>query len=259
MELNFERGSAERPRGHAVVYFRDPADPDSVAATYIIVLPQVVDIGKYMPPFLAGQVPNLAEAGLSAFAFPPAPEPAGSYQDVVEVAEARDDDLIFGGSRPLSDVTGLLTVIGEIVEAYSMRYEEVVGAARPGAGAVGAVDAADEDGGTDDGVDDVVYGLMSEADRLSELTKLVGRLRYATEGNDQATSADASAHVQALARRMPANRRIDLLLAAALNPAREGARLAELYLERAYCLLREDYLRVKTLDEEIAGLDVPLG
>lgn len=259
MELSFERGSAERPRGHAVVYFRDPADPDTVGATYVIVLPLVVDIGKYMPPFLAGQVPNLAEAGLSAFAFPPAPEPAGSYDDVVAIAEARDDDLIFGGSRPLSDVTGLLTVIGEIVEAYSTRYEEAAGAARPGAGNLDELDAAGQGGRAADDVDDVVYGLMSEADRLGELTKLVGRLRYATEGNDEATSADANAHARALARHMPANRRIDLLLAAAVNRAPEGARLAELYLERAYCLLREDYLRVKALDEQIAGHDAPLG
>ena len=92
---------------------------------------------------------------------------------------------------------------------------------------------------------------MSEADRLGELTRMVGRLRYATEGNDSVTSSDAELHVLALARHIPPNRRIDLLLKAALNRDPKGARLAELYLERAYCLFREDYLRVKILESQI--------
>ncbi len=69
MDLNFERGDADSPRGHAVVYYRDPADPGKVAATYVIVLPVSVDFSKYMPPFLAGQVPNLGDKAITAFAF----------------------------------------------------------------------------------------------------------------------------------------------------------------------------------------------
>jgi hypothetical protein len=101
----------------------------------------------------------------------------------------------------------------------------------------------------------VLYGLMSEADKLNELTKLVGRLRYAAEGGDQATAGEADAHIRAMARQLPANRKVDRLLAAAHSRSPQGSKLAQLYLERAYCLYREDYMRVKSLDAEIAALE----
>lgn len=254
MDLKFERGDPDRPRGHAVVYFRDASNRDAVAATYVIVLPVAVDLAKYVPPFLAGQVPNLGEAGLSAFAFPPAPEPAGSFDAIAGLADARDDDLIFAGVFALSEVTGLLAAIGEIVEEYSMRYEATVGSTGVSGESTAGGEAAKTEQGGGGGVDDVVYGLMSEPDRLGELTKLLGRLRFAAEGDDTATVEAAGARIKALAGHMPANRHINRLLAAATDRSPNGAPLAQLYLERAYCLSREDYLRVKGLDEEIAAL-----
>ncbi len=251
MDLTFERGDPDRPRGHAVVYFRDAVDSSRVGSTYIIVLPVAVDIAKYVPPFLAGQVPDFGEAGLSAFAFPPAPERAESYDVVLGMAEARDDDLLFGGVFSLDDVSVLLTVIGEIVEEYAGRYEAATAVPAP----IG--EATEGVAGDSDGVDDVLYGMMSEADRVGELTKLAGRLRFASEGDDAATAAEAQAQITALAHHIPANRRIDRLLAAAKDRSSDGAQLAQLYLERAYCLLREDYLRVKALDEEITAIEAP--
>lgn len=255
MDLTFERGDGDSPRGHAVVYYRDSADPSSVAATYVVVLPVSVDFSKYMPPFLAGQVPNLGDDAITAFAFPPSPEPAESHEAIVAMAEARADDLIFGGERSLSDVMGLLASVSEITEEYAGRYDALTKGSNAGSELLDSVeDAASDDlrsvGG---GVDDVVYGMMSDADRLGELTKLVGRLRYATEGGDSATADEAAANVRALGRHIPTNRHIDRLLEAAVSPSQNGAKLAQLYLERAYSLLREDYLRVKAIDEEITA------
>ena len=256
MDLTFESGDEHSPRGHAVLYYRDSAAPESVAATYVVVLPVSVDFSKYVPPFLAGQVPNLGDGAITAFAFPPSPEPAESYEAIVAMARARDDDLIFGGERQLSDVMGLLASVSEITEEYAGRYDAF------SAGPMARADSAEEAGNEDlrsvgSEVDDVVYGMMSDADRLGELTKLVGRLRYATEGGDSATADDATAHVRALGRHIPSNRHIDRLLDAAVSPSEDGAKLAQLYLERAYSLLREDYLRVKAIDEEITATDRP--
>ena len=39
MDLTFEKGDAQRPRGHAVVYFRVDTEPDKVYASYMVVLP----------------------------------------------------------------------------------------------------------------------------------------------------------------------------------------------------------------------------
>ncbi|MBI4305456.1 MAG: hypothetical protein HY678_03965 [Chloroflexi bacterium] len=250
MDLTFERGDPDRPRGHAIVYVRDAADPNVVSATYLVILPVSMDIAKYVPPFLAQQVPKLGEQGLTAFAFPPAPERVDSHDQIVKLAEYRGDDLIFAGSRPLTDPGLLLAVIGEVVSEYSARYERLSKPAaaeqiEPGRGVVE--------------VSDVLYGLMSEADKLNELTKLVGRLRYAREGSDTATADESEAHIKVIGSHLPENRQVDRILAAATSSSRDASKLAQLYLERAYCLYREDYMRVKALEAEIAQLELDKG
>ena len=57
--------------------------------------------------------------------------------------------------------------------------------------------------------------------------------------------------MRAIATHVADNRNIDLLIDAALDKTEVGGKLAQLYLERAYALYREDYLRVKSLDEDI--------
>ncbi len=256
MDLTFERGDASAPRGHALVYFRDTTNPDEIAATYLILLPVSVDLQKYVPPFLAGQLPMGGEADLSAFAFPPAPEPVESYDFLVSIADARGDDLIFAGNRSLSDAAQMMGVIGEILSEYGERYQ--IGSpsspelAEPGDTAGDVPDGpAGSQAESAYAVDDVVYALMSEADQLGELTKLTGRLRFAAEGGDDDTAGEATAHMRAIAIHVARNRNIDLLIDAALDKSEAGGKLAQLYLERAYALYREDYLRVKALDEDI--------
>ena len=52
MDLIFQKGSKESPKGHALLYFTNKDNPSEIWATYIITLPIEVDIKKYMPPFL---------------------------------------------------------------------------------------------------------------------------------------------------------------------------------------------------------------
>ncbi|MBM3957570.1 MAG: hypothetical protein FJ313_05910 [Gemmatimonadetes bacterium] len=251
MDLRFERGDPRSPRGHAILFFRDTADPEAVAATYIVILPVAVDIARYVPPFLAGQVESMGASDFSAFALPPAPERVGSFSDLKRIAESRGDDLVFGGRGDLDNPAELLNEVGETVAEYARRYQEWTGrlATEP------AGEAHEEPAG---GVDDVVYALMSEADRLSELTSMTGRLRYAIEGGDRETAAEATTRIRAIARHMPPNRRAERLIELASDPSPKAAYLAQLYLERAYGLLREDYLRVKALDERITQAEADL-
>ena len=248
MDLQFERGDPERPRGHAILFFRDSSDPEAVAATYLIVLPVSVDIGRYVPPFLAGQVENLGASDFTAFALPPAPERVPSFAELVRIAEARNDDLVMGGHGSLDDPAELLGEVGEIIGEYTRRYQEWTGHPAPPSETEAV--AAD--------VDDIVYELMSEADRLTELTSMTGRLIYAAEGGDAATVSDAEARIRAIARHIPPNRRAERLIELASDPSPKAAHLAQLYLERAYGLLNEEYLRVKALDERIAEVEADL-
>ena len=246
MGLTFEQGESDRPRGHAVLYFRDRNDPSAVAATYIVILPVAVDIARYVPPFLAGQVGDLSGSEFTTFAFPPAPERVSDPARFMLSVEARADDLIFGGHRSLDDMAELLGEVGEIVAEYAGLYESAAKA------------AGEPLASPPEAVDDLVYELMGEADKLTELTTLTGRLRFASEGGDAATATETATRIRAIARHLPENRRVERMVEVASFAAPEAADLVHLYLERAYCLLREDYLRVKALEEKIARAEASL-
>jgi len=259
MQLQFELGESSRPRGHALIYFRDIANADLVGATYIIVLPINVDIAKYVPPFLADQIESIGTSDMSAFTFPPAPEPAESEAAVRSLAELRGDDLLFGGVANLDDVTTLMAAVADIASEYSSQYDRLTGL--PAGGKQSQVEGddassgagADGSGPTDD-VHDVMYGLMAEADLLTELTKLMGRLQYESSGGDEAGARESEAKIRAIGRHVPENRRIDLLLGAALDRHPDAAQRAQLHLERAFAMYREDYTRVHTIEQEIKQL-----
>src|SRR5205823_9329072 len=98
--LTFRAGDPDRPRGHALVFFRDSESPDDIWATYLIVAPIKMDLGKYIPAAFASQLSGqLAAAGPSAYPLPPVPERYESGLDALErLAELRNDDLIDGGT-----------------------------------------------------------------------------------------------------------------------------------------------------------------
>ena len=126
MAITFELGDPERPRGHALVFFRDAADPQKVAASYVVALPLDVDIGKYVPPFLAGQLEGMSMSDMSSFTFPPAPEAVdGGLEWVLDMARARDDDVLDGGVANLSDATSVMTSLGQVAQQYIQICREI--------------------------------------------------------------------------------------------------------------------------------------
>ena len=261
MALEYHIGDADNPRGHALIYFRDGSDPEKVGAAYIVMLPVSVDISKYVPPFLAGQVEQLGTGDMSSFAFPPAPEPVPSESWLRETAHVRGDDLLFGGVANLEDVTSLMAAVADIAAEYSSQYESATGLTA--AGTQLQVDGGELDSGIDtsasgagptDDVHDVMYSLMAEADLLTELTKLMGRLQYESSGGDVGGARESEAKIRAIGRHIPENRRIDLLVGAALDRHPDSAQRAQLYLERVFAMYREDYTRVHTIEQEIKQL-----
>jgi hypothetical protein len=258
MTLEYHLGDPANPKGHALIYFRDGSDPDRVGASYVVMLPVSVDISKYVPPFLAGQVEQLGSGEMSSFAFPPAPEPVPSESWLKETAANRSDDLLFGGTVNLDDVTSTMSVVADISAEYSAQYESmasVKNAPEPqqvGAGSTEST-AGGASGTTD--VNDVMYGLMSEPDLLTELTTLMGRLQYESSGDDVAGARESEAKIRAIGRHVPENRKIDSLVEAAIDGRPESAKRAQLYLERAFAMYREDYTRVHVLEQEISSLE----
>jgi hypothetical protein len=107
-------------------------------------------------------------------------------------------------------------------------------------------------------VNEVLFELMGERDRLAELAKLTGQLRFAVEGNDTRGVQEAEDEIGLLARYLPENYQLDALLKSAKDPSRTGGDLAQLYLERCYKLADEDYAKLQEIDERIRTIEAAL-
>ena len=167
MDFTFEKGSEQSPRGHALIYFHNSQDASELLATYMIVFPILTDVSKYVPPFLLNQIGEMGANELSAFAFPPAPEPMTDFDEIEKLAEAREDDIIYGGSINGTDVMSMIGLVNEAISWYSDLWEQY---AQPQRVIEEAADSSvEEEIGLS--VNDVLYGLMSDQDKLNELTQ----------------------------------------------------------------------------------------
>lgn len=238
MALQFERGDAERPRGHAFLYF---TSGDDVYATYLVVLPIGIELAKYVPPMFASQIPREMGATASVIPLPPVPEKVESLGLLRALARARDDDLICGGAVS-ADPQHLLYAVTTQAQEYGAAY------------AVRTSQQASEHVEPEPELDPtlLMYKLMGERERLVELTKLSGMVRYALEGHDAVRLRDTRADLEKLASLLPEKYRPADLVQAICTPGAEGARLSELYIERCYKLIDEDYLALARIDQEIA-------
>jgi hypothetical protein len=109
----------------------------------------------------------------------------------------------------------------------------------------------------DDGpsVTEVLFSLMSEGDKLAELSRLLGRLRFAQEGQDTPAMDEVCEEITALTRYLPEDFQLSLLLAAAQDASQKGAKLAQLYLDRCFRMSAGDSGSVRELDEQIEALN----
>ena len=252
MGVLFEHGSEDKPKGHALLYFRNSSAAEDIWASYIVVLPITVDIAKYVPPFLMNQVKELGPQDLSAFAFPPAPERIGGRDVLDKLAAARGDDVLFAGALDPADVTAGMMAVNEAVQFYTEIYSRVFD--------VAPCSELDDGGpGSEIGVSEVMYGLMSENDKLSELTKLAGRLRFGVEGADSKAVSEAEQDMVLLAKYLPANHGVEQLIEAVKSTDQNAADLADLYIQRCYHLVQEDYGSLPQIEDKIRVLEAKLG
>ena len=246
MDFTFERGSADNPRGHALIYFQNSRDAGELLATYLVVLPIQVDVSKYVPPFLMNQIGEVGAKELSAFAFPPAPELISGLDYIQDLAKAREDDIIFGGTISTMDVASLLGTVNDAVGWYAELCSD------PTDQPAVLEDHVDDDGLS---VNDILYGLMSDQDKLSELTRLVGRLRDAVSSGDLALAGETRSEIMALGRHLPDSHQVSRLAEAAGSGGENAAKLASLYLQRCFHLMSEEYVELGQVEEDIRGME----
>lgn len=246
--LSYEIGDPDRPRGHALVYFQDLHDPVRLLASYVVVPPITMDFAKYVPPMFAGQFEQFAAQGPTAFPLPPIPEPVEGLEYLRALAHARNDDLIGGGAVDLQDVGRAMQLVGEVAGEYTMAYTRFV-ADLP------RVDApSDEALASDLDADDILLDIMTEAEKVSRLAKLTGTLRYAVDGRDDQLQNETALAMRKVARRLPDHYQVEELVTAALSAEPDAETLANLYVERCYCLARQELEAVPGLDARIRDL-----
>ena len=269
MDLIFDRGDSQNPRGHALLYFRVDTEPDIVYATYVVTLPVKSDLTKYVPPFLASHLGNLPLSDLSAFAMPPVPEAIGSYADLERLSRLREDDLVYGGSMFSFDLPRMMETATEAVQIYSSLCSDALAmSSSPAEGAAEAIgeelretlEAAavlepepepEPEGDVSLNVNEVLFSFMSEIDKLGELSRLLGRLRFAVDGADQSEADEVGAEITVLARHLPENFKVTDLLNVAKDNSERSSQLAKLYIDRCFRLSGGDAGAAAELDDQI--------
>lgn len=245
--LSYERGDPEAPAGHAFLYF-PMGNEERVAATYLVVPPVPLDFGKYVPPILAS---SLGASGLIAqtsfLPIPPLPEQI-SLAEIRRLALLRGDDILVGPGAPGLDIASLMTFVAEIGDAYARAYEASLAraprlSAEPTPAASGPLDGLA-----------LLYSVLSERERLEEIARRLGTLRYAVEGGDHDLADSTRAEVRAIAEYLPARFRVEELIEAASSADPSSARLAQLFVERGYRLCSDDVDGVRSIEDEIASL-----
>jgi hypothetical protein len=252
--LTFRAGDPDRPRGHALVFFRDGDAPDIVWATYLVVAPIKMDLGKYIPAAFASQLSGqLAAAAPSAYPLPPVPEKfEGGLEALERLAELRSDDVIDGGTIRMNDPLYALQPITDIGAQYAERcttyFESNPLPTAPASVGELSSSASDVD------VDELLLQVMPDREKVSRLARLTGTLRYAIDGGDRRLIDETVADMSRVGRHLSDKYRPNELIAAAQSPSANSAQLAQLFLERCYRLIDEDYAALADIDRQIEAL-----
>lgn len=262
MSLRFELGDADAPRGHAILYARLSGAGERYVATYCVTLPISFSLGKYLPPMFSSQIPSEAlgeEAGVSAMPIPPMLEEVASFDELRQLAERRNDDLCDIGTLLITDDSQRMAFAAEASAEYGRVYAQYHAdwpdVAAPASPTSGASNVSGSSSPLDDLDPQVIAAsVLPERDRIGEMARLAGQARYAMDGHDERLLKEVSGQLQMLASTLPEKYRATLLAEAAVRPDQTNERLAELYLQRAYRLLDEDYINIPPIEQQIREL-----
>src|SRR6266568_1092338 len=258
MDMRFLRGNPQAPKGHAIFIARSTDDPRTVFCTYCIVPPTPLSLAKYLPSFLAAQLPpeELREAAnVNVMPIPPMLEEGSSLEHLQMLADRRDDDLCdIGTINPKDEGARMQKVAegcqdyGQLYLNYTLTFEEVSSPAR--------MEQLDEPASPLDDLDteELLMQTMTDRERLTELGKLAGVARYALEGHDTNLLHETKRKMQRIAERLADKYKSFELMNAAMDAGERSARLAELYLERGFKLLDEEYADIPQIERAIREL-----
>lgn len=183
---------------------------------------------------------------------PPMLEEGKSLDDLEMLAERRSDDLCdIGSINPLDDSARMQRVVeacqeyGQLYFGFASTFEQLQ-------------DAPIEDSEVlpldDLDAEDLLIQTMSDRQRLTELGKMIGTARYALDGHDTHLLDETKRKMQRISRPLAEKYRSQDLIAAAVDAGERGSKLAQLYLERGFKLLDEEYADIPRIEQEIRAI-----
>ena len=245
MDLIFQKGSKESPKGHALLYFTNKDNPSEIWGTYIITLPIQVDIKKYMPPFLLNDSNSLNSSDFNSFAFPPSPELIGPIEIVQDLAEVRDEDLIDGGNIDINDSANNMMKINEILSQYLNLY------LNNNAKKIEEIDGNESENSN---VNSLMYEFMNVNDRMTELSKLLSKLLFAIENSQDTLITECEKDIESLSTFYPENHKINKIVE--YTKIKNKSKIAELYFKRCLYLAKENYGKVEECEKLIEQQEI---
>jgi hypothetical protein len=145
-----------------------------------------------------------------------------------------------------------MMLVGDLVQQYADAYANLTGTLNQ---SDASSEVPDEALSAGFGVNEVLYGLMSENDRLNELTKLVGQLRFAVEGSEDSIVREAEVDISLLSGHFPDDHRIATLVDLIKGAGANGQELANLYLQRCFHVVHQEYVQLGKIEERIQLLE----
>jgi hypothetical protein len=253
--MQFLRGNPQAPKGHAIFFARSTNNSRTLYCTYCVVPPIPMSLAKYLPPLFAAQLPaeELRDAAnVTGMPIPPMLEEGYSLEHLERLAEQRDDDLCDIGTINAKDEGARLQMAALSSQEYGQLYATHMATLSQSQAA--AVESDEPTPLDDMDAEDLLISAMSDRQKLAELGKLVGMARYALEGHDTLLLQQTQQRMQRITRHLAEKYRGAELVTAALDSKERGAKLAELYLSRAFKLLDEEYADIPSIERAIREL-----
>jgi hypothetical protein len=108
-------------------------------------------------------------------------------------------------------------------------------------------------------INEILYEFMSGSDKLTELSKLVGQLRFAAEEwegfYDKSMIEEVESEILSLSMYLSDNYMIQELIQSAKLWSESGSVLTQLYLERCYRLYEENYTELQKTEDKIKWIE----
>jgi hypothetical protein len=255
MGIQFLRGNSKAPKGHAIFIARGSRDSRVLYSTYCLVPPIPMSFAKYLPPLFAAQISSeelQGAANIAGMPIPPMLEDGMSIEQLEVLAERREDDLCDIGSVSNEEVERMQMAALSCQE-YAQLYAVYIAQASqlPSAHSTPTTKIPELD---DLDANELLLQTMPDRQKLAELGKLVGTARYALGGHDTTQLQDTKRRMERIAQVLPDKYRGSEIVTAAIGSQERGARLAELYLSRAYKLLDEEYADIPDIERAIRDL-----